>query len=205
MEEILLRDSNFFEETPYEGSKDIVSGLSQFANILVVGAGGLGCEILKNLALCNIKEIFVVDLDTIELSNLNRQFLFRDKDIGKAKCEVAAAFIKNKYPDINIRYSMKKIQEFSVSFIKQFNVIIGGLDNMQARFYINKLVHDIVDFNEKGEIDENTVIPFIDGGTEGFRGQSRVIIPFKTPCLACNNIDAPRVLFLYRILLLYVL
>lgn len=154
---------------------------------MVVGAGGLGCEILKNLALFGIKNIFVIDLDTIELSNLNRQFLFRQKDIGKFKAEVASDFIKAKFPDVNIKCSNKKIQEFADDFFRQFHVIIGGLDNMDARRWLNEKVHDLVEFDDHGEIKIETVIPYVDGGTEGFRGQSRVINPYTTSCLDCTG------------------
>lgn len=152
----------------------------------MVGAGGLGCEILKNLALSGIRNIYLIDLDTIELSNLNRQFLFREKDIGRYKAEVAAEFIKNKYPQIDIKFSKRKVQEFTDDFFRQFQVIIGGLDNMEARNWLNEKVHDLVEFDENNNAKPETIIPYIDGGTEGFRGQSRVIIPYSTSCSGCT-------------------
>ena len=129
----------------------------------------------------------MVDFDTIELSNLNRQFLFRQKDIGKFKAEVACEFIKNKYPDIDIKPSCRKIQEFTDDFFRQFHIIIGGLDNIEARSYINQKVHELVEFDEEGKPKPETVIPFVDGGTEGFRGQVKVIVPYTTSCFDCDS------------------
>lgn len=149
---------------------------------MVIGAGGLGCELLKDLALSGIKEITIIDMDKIDLTNLNRQFLFRKKDVGEYKAKVAAEFVMKRVPGVNIKYYTTTIQEQPVDFYKDFNVIITGLDNIEARSWMNQTIHDIVEFDENNEPKEDTIIRMIDGGTEGFAGQARVIIPFKSGC-----------------------
>lgn len=182
---ILLSPSPFAPET-FEPGVDLKEGLMSEARVLVVGAGGLGCEILKNLAMMGIRNITVIDLDTIDVTNLNRQFLFRAKDVGKSKASVAAEFVMQRVPGVKIDPIVTKVQEKSNEFYRSFHIIIAGLDNVEARRHLNSVVHSLVEFDEENQPKPETVIPLIDGGTESLAGQARVIFPFKTACYECT-------------------
>eukprot|EP00804_Cyclotella_cryptica_P029769 CCRYP_020932-RA/>CCRYP_020932-RA protein AED:0.28 eAED:0.28 QI:105/1/1/1/1/1/2/642/306 len=165
------------------------------AKILVVGAGGLGCEILKDLGMLEgvVREVCVMDLDTIDVTNLNRQFLFRQKDIGQSKAVVAANFINRRCPWMNVVPYNGKIQDKDADFYRQFKVVISGLDNIEARRWLNGMMSSLVEFDEDGDPIPETIIPLIDGGTEGFSGQSRLILPRITSCFECSlDTFAPR-------------
>ncbi|KAK7020518.1 NEDD8-activating enzyme E1 catalytic subunit [Favolaschia claudopus] len=161
-----------------DGVKDF---LRNQAKILVIGAGGLGCEILANLALTGFKDIHVIDMDTIDISNLNRQFLFRQKDVGQPKATVAAEFIMKRVPGCKVTPYFGKIQDKDDDYYMQFNLVICGLDSVEARRWMSATLVNLVD-PENPE----SLKPLIDGGTEGFKGQARVILPTITSCYECS-------------------
>ncbi|CAD5122999.1 DgyrCDS11389 [Dimorphilus gyrociliatus] len=178
----------------FEASTKNLDGL-QMLRILVVGAGGLGCELLKDLALMGFRNIDVIDMDTIDLSNLNRQFLFREKDIGKPKADVAAEFINTRIPACKVTPHFKKIQDYDESFYQSFHIVVCGLDSILARRWINGMLVSLLTY-EDGKLDQTSIIPLVDGGTEGFKGNARVILPGLTACVECTlDLYPPQVNF----------
>jgi ubiquitin-like 1-activating enzyme E1 B len=149
----------------------------QTSKILLVGSGGIGCELLKNLALSGFRYVEVIDLDTIDVSNLNRQFLFRSQHVGKSKCEVACSVAQNMVP-VN-KETAKYIphhgnvcdnSKFNVQYVSGFALVLNALDNVTARRRVNRLC-----------LAAN--VPLVEAGTTGYLGQVKVID--KASNLAC--------------------
>lgn len=160
LDKILTRPGAFTDPEAFTPGDEAINALSAM-RVLVIGAGGLGCEILKNLALSGFKSIDVIDMDTIDVSNLNRQFLFRQSDVGKPKASVAADFVMKRVPGCQINAYVGKIQDKDEEYYMQFNLVVCGLDSIEARRWINAMLVGLVD-------DENpdSLKPLIDGGTE---------------------------------------
>ncbi|KAJ1462488.1 hypothetical protein M885DRAFT_505383 [Pelagophyceae sp. CCMP2097] len=142
--------------------------------ILVVGAGGIGCELLKNLVLIGAESIVTVDLDTIDVSNLNRQFLFRKKHVGMSKALVARDVVVSFNPNAKIEAFHANIKEkrFGLEWFKGFRVVINALDNVDARRHVNRMCLA-------------TNVPLIEAGTTGYLGQVFVIQKGETACYEC--------------------
>uniref|UniRef100_A0A3P9PXT2 NEDD8-activating enzyme E1 catalytic subunit n=1 Tax=Poecilia reticulata TaxID=8081 RepID=A0A3P9PXT2_POERE len=145
-------------------------------------------------ALSGFQNIDVVDMDTIDVSNLNRQFLFRSKDVGRPKADVAADFINNRIPGCHVvPYPFHrdfKLLIFFGNFLwkkkeTKFHIIVCGLDSIVARRWMNGMLLSLLVY-EDGVVDQTSVIPLVDGGTEGFKGNARVILPGLTACVDCT-------------------
>lgn len=151
------------------------------AKVLMVGAGGIGCELLKTLALSGFEEIHIIDMDTIEVSNLNRQFLFRQSHVGQSKAKVARDAVLRFRPHISITsyHANVKDPDFNVDFFKQFNVVLNGLDNLDARRHVNRLCLA-------------SDVPLVESGTTGFLGQVTVHVKGKTECYECQPKPTPK-------------
>ncbi|XP_038900316.1 SUMO-activating enzyme subunit 2 [Benincasa hispida] len=151
------------------------------AKVLMVGAGGIGCELLKTLALSGFQDIHIIDMDTIEVSNLNRQFLFRKSHVGLSKAKVARDAVLRFRPHVSITsyHANVKNQEFNVDFFKQFSVVLNGLDNLDARRHVNRLCLA-------------ADVPLVESGTTGFLGQVTVHVKGKTECYECQPKPAPK-------------
>ncbi|KAK9790574.1 hypothetical protein WJX73_001976 [Symbiochloris irregularis] len=170
----------------FEPQDEWIEFLQHQVRVLCVGAGGLGCELLKDLALSGFGNIDVIDLDTIDVSNLNRQFLFRMKDVGKSKAKVAAERVMERVQGVTVTPHFCRIEEKDRDFYEEFHLILLGLDSLEARRYMNQIACSFLEFDEDGKPDLSTIKPMIDGGTEGLKGHARVILPGITPCFDCT-------------------
>ncbi|KAL0225552.1 hypothetical protein RCL1_003464 [Eukaryota sp. TZLM3-RCL] len=146
--------------------------------ILLVGAGGIGCEALKALLCVGFTDIDVIDLDTIDFSNLNRQFLFKREDVGQSKAITAAKVVSKRFPKARVNGIMGDVFSFTVQDISKYSLVLNALDNLPARRHVNSLC-------------VLAKVPLLDAGTMGYSGQTAVHFPPFSQCYDCDFKKAP--------------
>lgn len=144
------------------------------SKVLVVGAGALGNEVVKDLVLSGCRDITLVDMDHVVRSNLNRCVFFREGDAAakRMKADVVAERAMELEPAARIVPVVGKIETFDWKAISEFNVVFGCLDNIAARLHLNAQSYF-------------AKVPYVDGGTDGFSGKVQVVLPPETPCMQC--------------------
>jgi ubiquitin-activating enzyme E1 C len=148
--------------------------LIQNGSVAIVGVGALGCEVAKNLALMGVGKLVLIDNDVVELSNLSRQMLFTEEDIGKYKSEVAAQKVKNMNRFVEVVHYNSDVRMLPEEVFEQVDVVCSCLDSWGVRRWLNSLTVSL------GK-------PMVDGSIEGFYGNVQVVIPGKTACLECHG------------------
>ena len=150
------------------------------AKVMVVGAGALGNEVIKNLALMGVGHLFIVDFDTIEMANLSRSVLFRESDTGRRKAEMAAARVKELNPAVKVQYFHGDVtSQLGLGVFRRMDVIIGCLDNREARLAVNRFAY----WMNK---------PWVDGAIQEFLGLMRVFVPGQGACFECTLTEQAR-------------
>jgi adenylyltransferase/sulfurtransferase len=142
--------------------------------VLVVGAGALGNEILKNLVLLGFRRIVVVDSDRIDVSNLSRTILYRAEDVGDFKVRVAARACASISPDAVVQPIVANVlRDCGLGLFHWSDIVLAGLDNREARLWLNR---------SSWKVNR----PWIDGAIEGINGVARVFLPGTPPCYECT-------------------
>ncbi|XP_061760453.1 ubiquitin-like modifier-activating enzyme 1 [Nerophis ophidion] len=183
-EECAPRNSRYDGQIAVFGTK--LQELLAKQRYFLVGAGAIGCELLKNFAMIGLAsgdgEIIVTDMDTIEKSNLNRQFLFRQSDVTKMKSDTAAAAVKQMNPSIKITGHQNKVDAeteriYDDDFFESLDGVANALDNVDARLYMDRRC---VYYRK----------PLLESGTLGTKGNVQVVIPFLTESYSSSQ-DPP--------------
>jgi adenylyltransferase/sulfurtransferase len=144
------------------------------ARVLVCGAGALGNEVIKNLALLGVGHLVVADMDKVERSNLTRSVLFREGDAGESKAACAARAARELYPSIDAHFIDGNIAaDLGLGWVRWADVVVGALDNREARVFLNAACARV------GR-------PWIDGGIEVMNGVARGFHPPATSCYECT-------------------
>ncbi|MDM7935170.1 MAG: HesA/MoeB/ThiF family protein [Methanothrix sp.] len=149
------------------------------SKVFIAGAGGLGSPISIYLAAAGVGNILIVDRDVVEPSNLNRQILHWEKDVGKKKALSAQEKLSGMNSDITVKALSEPLDEENASsLVGGADLIIDAMDNFPTRYLLNKVAVE-------------KRVPFIHGAISGFHGQATTVLPGETACLRCIFRQAP--------------
>ncbi|MEM3140898.1 MAG: HesA/MoeB/ThiF family protein [Nitrososphaerota archaeon] len=149
------------------------------SRVAVIGIGGLGGISSMYLVAAGVGFVKIIDFGRVELSNLNRQLLYSEEDVGRLKVEVAARKLESLNSDVTIEAVNEYVSEDNIGrLIGDVDVVVDGMDNFKTRFIINDKCVELG-------------IPFIHGAVYSFEGRLMTIIPGETPCLRCLIPEPP--------------
>mgnify|MGYP000409701266 CR=1 FL=1 len=150
------------------------------SKVMVAGVGGLGSVSSLYLAAAGVGKLVLIDKDRVSLSDLNRQILYSEGDIGLSKVDAAKRRIESLNSEVEVEAVMREIEKENIrAFIRDVDVVVDGLDNWSTRFILNDCCVE-------------NLIPFIHAGVSEFYGQITTVIPRKGPCLRCIFPEKPR-------------
>ncbi len=175
-------DSMFLDESDRYSRLRLISWWEQEkiagARIMVAGAGALGNEVLKNLALLGVGRVFLLDFDDVENSNLSRSVLFRVDDEGQPKADCAARGLRDINGEIRVEARKANVMtDIGLGIFREMNLVIGCLDNREARLWLNRSCWKVN-------------VPWVDGGIQEIAGVVKVFMPPGGSCYECTMTEA---------------
>ncbi len=142
------------------------------SSVLLAGAGAIGNEVAKNLAMLGVGRVFIVDRDIVEMSNVSRMVLFQQNDLGRNKAEVLAGNLHRKYPFVQTIAFRGDLEKMPLKFYLDSDVVVCGLDNVVSRIFLTQICRKYS-------------IPLVDGGITGLNGRVHVYLPPDDACPVC--------------------
>ncbi len=168
-----MTDQRYIRQLIIDGWGEVTQEKLANSKVFILGAGGLGCPTALNLTLAGVGQITVCDYDTVDVTNLNRQFLHAEKDVDKDKAQSAKDSLSEINSEVTIKTISQKITtDVAEDLVGDAELILDCADNFDARFALNQC-----------SIKNN--IPMIHGAIWGMEGRLTVFHPPETPCLSC--------------------
>ncbi len=152
-----------------------LKGQSRIRNaiVFIAGAGAIGNEVAKNLAMLGVKHLLIADFDVVELSNVSRMFFFEEEDLGRPKAEVLARKVVEKYRYVEATSYNMALEDVPLEAYLKSDVIVCGLDNVSSRIHLASLA-------------TRYRIPMVDGGIHGYRTRVHTYVPPDSACPVCH-------------------